>query len=156
HQALAMKQGAAFVPELPAPRASQTVRAMADVKQATRTDRFGDPLPPRALMRMGTVRFRHGGTVTEIAISPSGQNLASASEDGTLRLWEVATGKELRRLRASGPPIFSVSFSHDGRLLVATVSQYEGICVWDVNTGNELYRRQNPRSWYGRSRLSPD
>ena len=49
---------------------------------AGRTDRQGDPLPPGALARMGTVRLRHGGLVTFVAFLPGGREVVSAGEDG--------------------------------------------------------------------------
>jgi hypothetical protein len=53
-------------------------------------------LPPRDLFGSGqTVLRGHGGWVTHVAWSPSGERLASASQDGTVRLWDPQTGAEL-------------------------------------------------------------
>src|SRR5262249_38109175 len=63
-----------------------------------RADALGDPLPEGALLRLGTVRLRHGDGVCAVAYSPDGKLLASVSRDRTLRLWDAATGRQVRRL----------------------------------------------------------
>jgi WD40 repeat protein len=95
------------------------------------TDLYGDPLPPGAIARMGTVRLRHEGPASAVAFSPDGQTLASGGRDGTIRLWEMATGKE--RLRIQGPATMfrSVAFSPDGKLLASGHSN-STILIWDV------------------------
>jgi WD40 repeat protein len=80
---------------------------------------MGDPLPPGAIARLGTVRLRHGSTVTGLAFLPDG-TLLSASYDKTLRLWEPGSGRELRRF--TGPPIgsiFQLSVARDGKTFAA-------------------------------------
>src|SRR5262249_18760333 len=61
------------------------------------TDSHGDLLPPGALARLGTVRLRHSAHVSSVAFSPDGKTLASGEYDHAIRLWDVATGKEIRR-----------------------------------------------------------
>jgi WD40 repeat protein len=60
-------------------------------------DRHGDLLPSGALARFGTTRMRHGAEVTFVAFGPGGKTLLTAGRDNTIRLWELATGKEIRR-----------------------------------------------------------
>src|SRR5262249_38550306 len=81
-------------------------------KQAPQTQE--EPLPPGALARMGSVRFCPGSTVQSVAFSPDRRTLASGNNDGTVSLWEVTTGREVRRLRPGQTPVMSVSFSPDG------------------------------------------
>src|SRR5262249_29607759 len=59
-------------------------------------DLHRDDLPPGAVARGGTVRFRHASSA--IAISPDGKILASGGHDNQIRLFDASTGKELRRL----------------------------------------------------------
>jgi WD40 repeat protein len=70
----------------------------AKVDAQVRTDEFGDPLPPRALARIGTIRFRQQ-TPWCLAFSPDGKRLASGGYDHEVRLWDPDTGKEIGRLR---------------------------------------------------------
>src|SRR5437764_11521959 len=63
------------------------------------TDSFGDPLPPGAVARLGTVRFRHGNGVFLIAFSADGKKIVfggSDAVDNAVRMVETSTGKELR------------------------------------------------------------
>jgi WD40 repeat protein len=72
----------------------------------TRLDLYGDPLPPGALVRMGTLQFRHGiVTSSPLVFSADGKRLISASAgDQTVRVFEVATGKQLQIYRFPPSP----------------------------------------------------
>jgi WD40 repeat protein len=73
----------------------------------------------------------HTGGVVALAFSPDGTVLASAGQDGTVRLWEVATGKELAVLKAHGDWVLCVAFSADGKTL-ASGGADNTARVWDV------------------------
>jgi WD40 repeat protein len=61
-----------------------------------RTDLYGDPLPPGAILRMGSTRLKHSQAA--VAFSKDGKLLISAGDSGDVRFWDVATGKEVRRM----------------------------------------------------------
>jgi WD40 repeat protein len=73
------------------------------VKAPATADLHGDPLPAGALARLGTTRWRHGANITFIAYGADGKTLFTAGQDNTVRLWDLATGKEIRRFAAPKP-----------------------------------------------------
>src|SRR5215469_13108997 len=84
----------------------------------------------------------HTNCVTAVAFSPDGKTLASASYDGTLRLWEVATGKERAALGEYTGCVGCVAFSPDGKTLASgTIGSpvyfpdLKNVKLWDVATG---------------------
>src|SRR5262249_2353559 len=71
------------------------------------------------------------GMVCGVAFSADGRRLASASTDRTVKLWDVATGKEALTLRGHLDTVWSVAFSPDGRRLVSA-SIDQTVRVWDA------------------------
>ncbi len=123
--------------------------------EGPRTDLLGDALPPGAIQRIGTVRFQHSGkshhgiALTALGVSPDGRRIASAAGDGTIRIWDFQTAKELVRWTAHAGEISAVEFSPDGRLLASAggaqmvVSRMlpdsdKRVRIWDAATGKEM------------------
>src|SRR5262249_37504593 len=118
----------------------------------------GEPLPEGALMRLGSLRWRHGEPITFLALSEDGKTLVPASQDSVLRLWDRETGKEIRRFvppeeaKGKGNPrpntymqgLTRAAMSRDGKLL-AVVLTYS-IQLWEVDTGKALRKFKCPNN----------
>jgi serine/threonine protein kinase len=79
----------------------------------------------------------HSDSVLSVAYSSDSRYLASGSGDNTIKIWEVATGKELRTLTGHSSRSLSVVYSPDSRYL-ASGSIDNTIKIWEVATGKEL------------------
>jgi WD40 repeat protein len=79
----------------------------------------------------------HTGPVGGVAFSSDGKRLATASQDGTAKVWDAANGRELLTLRDHLGLVNSVAFSPDNKRL-ATASSNNTVRVWDALTGQEL------------------
>ncbi len=76
----------------------------------------------------------HEDEVFSVAFSPDGNLLASASKDGTARLWELSTGKTRFELKGHTSEVTSVAFHPDGNR-VATGSEDHSVRIWHAATG---------------------
>ncbi len=74
--------------------------------------------------------------VNSVAFNSDGKTIASGSSDGTIRLWNAHTGKFIKYLVGHTKSVNSVAFSPNGKTLISVGA--EGVCLWDVNTGEYI------------------
>jgi WD40 repeat protein len=79
----------------------------------------------------------HTAPVFAVAFSPDGSHLATASNDGTVKVWDVTRGTELATLRGHRAGVGSVAYSPDGSR-IASGSGDGTVKVWDANSGTEI------------------
>ena len=95
----------------------------------------------------------HTAGVTAVAFSPDGKTLASSSRDGTIRLWDVATGEDDAIL--VGPEVLTLAFSSDGRTL-ASGDRGNRIHLWDMDTRQSPWSFNEPKQIVSAVAFSPD
>ena len=97
----------------------------------------------------------HEGSVRDVAFSPDGARLATASDDGTAKLWGAASGEELLTLRGHEGSVRDVAFSPDGARL-ATASWDGTAKLWGAASGEELLTLRGHESIVWGVAFSPD
>src|SRR5437773_1004988 len=116
-----------------------TLLAVAPVRgeSPARIDRFGDPLPEGAVVRLGTVRFREPDTIVAAALAADGTTLATVGwRRDLVRFLDASTGKELRVLQLDAPGVDDLTFSPTGAVLATRWA--ENVILWDGLTGKKL------------------
>jgi WD40 repeat protein len=97
----------------------------------------------------------HTGPIYVVAFSPDGRRVASASADGTARIWDAATGRTLGILRGHRSRVSTVSWSADSKRLI-TGSNDETARTWDATTFRQLSVMRDLRGSAWATEFSPD
>jgi WD40 repeat protein len=85
----------------------------------------------------------HRGSVTDLSISADGNRLLSASEDGSLRLWDLASGKLIRNFDGVQEPVYFVRFIRQGTGILSSGNSGT-VMEWDVQSGGLKRTFKNP------------
>ena len=125
----------------PASDSLDNAKSSAETKRPT-TDALGDPLPDAALLRMGTIRFRHPSSVVDMALSPDEKTVVSMDEE--FIVWDAVTGKERwrgntqdfgYRLPHAAYGNRAIVFAADSQTFY-TPGRWNEIVAWNVATGD--------------------
>ena len=80
----------------------------------------------------------HLDKVNRLAFAPDGKTLASASDDSTVKVWNLATGKELVGVKEpDGSGVRGVAFAPDGKTF-ATAGGDKAVRLWDAEKGTQI------------------
>lgn len=80
----------------------------------------------------------HSATVWSVAVKPNSQEILSGSEDRTIKLWNIGSGKVLRTFSKHSNTVWSIAISPDGQRFTSG-SGDNTAGVWDLATGKFLY-----------------
>src|SRR5262249_53230685 len=97
-------------------------------------DRFGVPLPERAIARIGSVFLRHDGWIRRLVFSADGKVLACGCGSGTVCVWDLAVGRKLRQIDRQGAET-CVALSPGGQLLATGGAEGKGSNIWHIRNG---------------------
>jgi WD40 repeat protein len=90
------------------------------------------------------------------SFSPNGKFIVTAGKDGIARIWEAATGKNIRKLYdKNADELTSALFSPDGWYILTT-SKSGFAQIWEAATGKKLHRLSEDFSWVNSGAFSPD
>ena len=102
-------------------------------------------------------RRGHREPVTSVAFAPDGKTLVSASWDRTVRVWDVATGKELKCFLGHSDVVECAAFSADGKRVISSGNIFTpSLRVWDVATGKQLFETDPVRDGFFGVAALPD
>jgi hypothetical protein len=105
--------------------------------EVRRADRYGDPLPPGARARIGTIRLKARGRVHGLVFARDGKTFLSLGsqtlpETNTAQLWDARTGRELLAF-----PVTKRKILPDGQTL-ASWDEHGQFRFWDMTTAKEV------------------
>lgn len=104
-----------------------------------------EPLPSGALVRLGSLAFRHCDAITGVHYAPDGRLVATVGRDHAVCLWDTGSGKLRRRIYNAEMDFHTLAFSPDGSRFVISCckpSRGEGcfLQIHDTASGRELHR----------------
>ena len=97
----------------------------------------------------------HNAPVNSVSFSPDGKTIASGGADGKIKIWNVASSKEILTLNEHNAPVNSVSFSPDGKTIASGGADGK-IKIWNVASSKEILTLNEHNAPVNSVSFSPD
>jgi WD40 repeat protein len=94
------------------------------------------------------------GGIRRIAFTPDGKQLVSGGFDGTVRVWDLQSRKEVRQIKVDSGTVYSLALTNDGKLL--STAGRDGLKVWDLAASKMLHREPLCATTSFATAFSPD
>ena len=114
------------------------------------TNAWCQDLPLRTVIQKG-----HPSSILAVSVSQDGKLLATGSDDKTIKLWSIESGREIRSFSDHKSGVLDVDFSSDGRL-IASAGRDLTFKIWDVATGKLLQSNKDNDRGISSVAFSPD
>ena len=156
---------------LAGPQLEQAEKALAsqETSPGTLQQTALQPAQPRGEERLTArvqMQIGHAASINSVTFSPDGKLALSGSDDKTMKLWDVATGRELRSFGGHLGGVNSVAFSPDGKFALSgscaendpklPICEKGMLRLWETATGRELRSFQGHGSQVNSLAFSPD
>ena len=76
----------------------------------------------------------HSNWVNSVAISSDNKLIISGSEDKSIKIWDIESGKEIKKLNGHSECVYSVAISSDNKYIVSG-SGDNSIKIWNLQSG---------------------
>jgi WD40 repeat protein len=97
----------------------------------------------------------HESEVRAVTLTPNGHQAVSASDDGTLRVWDLVSGEEVAILHGHSGPVRAVTVTPDGRQAVSA-SDDRMLRIWNLDTGAMMASLRGHDDWVLAVAVTPD
>ncbi len=116
------------------PAAASKPGVHAAAEPAPAAAQAGKAEPEKSYPAVVVPQLGHAQTVRSVAFSPGGRVALSGSDDHLLKLWDVATGHEIKSFEGHRNTVKSIAFSPDGKYVLSG-GQDKMLALWDVESG---------------------
>ena len=101
------------------------------------------------------VQLGHSSAAVSVAVSTDSRFVLSGSDDKTIKLWELSTGREIRTFKGIDSQVTAVAFSPNGQIALAGYMNGT-LALWEISTGRKIRSLKAHSNWIQEVAFSQD